>query len=433
MMNNSFITNSSSPNEDKAIECLLTAFVDSIDKKSKEQYRQVRNVLEKKIDFNTYAEKNFLTLLVKLIASGRIADCKKLNDLVRHSVYVYEWPKRQKSYSTYCNKFIDYLDELFNSTSKDSTKIKSDITSKCTTPTLTSTEAGWLKEAFKGNKVYSHEQLIKKFTARLRSQDRISGDKVWLPLRYISKLYKKNGKAKEYSDWLNKMAEEIFVHYEDDKKEIKSVQFKAQQMYLVFKANSQCKGTYDVYVALSRDNKEYEAYTPTGVGNTKVPMTVTDISDIAIDHVKPIDQTLRDLDNAGKIENLKKVSDAYKELVKKSQVSYSNAVNASLAGLNVNINALTNELDLIRKDGVLRLMHSKYNGKKSNSSTYDKIIEIKNKNTYYGLLGKVIIDGSNQERDLYYNLKERNAKMRVALKALNGTEVKITKAIIDYI
>ena len=78
-------------------------------------------------------------------------------------------------------------------------------------------------------------------------------------------------------------------------------------------------------------------------------------------------------------------------------------------------------------------MHSKYNGKKSNSSTYDKIIKNKNANTYYGLLGKVIIDGSDEKRDLYYNLKERNAKMRVALKALNGTEVKITKAIIDYI
>ena len=80
-------------------------------------------------------------------------------------------------------------------------------------------------------------------------------------------------------------------------------------------------------------------------------------------------------------------------------------------------------------------MHSEYNGKKSNSSTYDKIIKIKNENTYYGLLGKVIIDGEDEEnkRDLYYNLKEQNAPMRVALKELDGTEVKITKAIIDCI
>ena len=355
-------------------------------------------------------------------------------DLVRHSVYVYKWPKKQKSYSTYCNKFIDFLEKLLNSTSKKSTGIKKDITSKCTTPALTGTEEHWLKEAFQGYKVYSHEQLMKKFTARLRSQDRISGNKVWLPLRYISKLYKKNGKAKEFSDWLNNMAEEIFVHYKDDKKEIKSVQFKTQQVYLVFKENSECKGTYDVYVALSRENKKYKAYTPTGEGNTKVAMTVTDISDIAIDHVKPIDQTLRDLNDAGKIENLKKVSDAYQKMIKKSQNSDSNAENASLDGLNVDIDALTNELNLIREDGVLRLMHTKYNGKKSNSSTYKKIIKI-NKNTYYGILGKVIIDGEDEEkkRYLYYNLKEQNAPMRVALKELNGTEVQITKAIIDYI
>lgn len=231
------------------------------------------------------------------------------------------------------------------------------------------------------------------------------------------------------------MAEEIFVHYEDDKNEIKSVQFKTQQVYLVFKENSECKGTYDVYVALSRENKKYKAYTPTGEGNTKVAMTVTDISDIAIDHVKPIDQTLRDLNDAGKIENLKKVSDAYQKMIKKSQNSDSNAENASLDGLNVDIDALTNELNLIREDGVLRLMHTKYNGKKSNSSTYKKIIKIKNKNTYYGILGKVIIDGEDEEkkRYLYYNLKEQNAQMRVALKELNGTEVQITKAIIDYI
>lgn len=122
-------------------------------------------------------------------------------------------------------------------------------------------------------------------------------------------------------------------------------------------------------------------------------------------------------------------------MIKKSQNSDSNAENASLDGLNVDIDALTNELNLIREDGVLRLMHTKYNGKKSNSSTYKKIIKIKNKNTYYGILGEVIIDGEDEEkkRYLYYNLKEQNAPMRVALKELNGTEVQITKAIIDYI
>lgn len=46
-MNNSFIANCPQ-NEDKAIENLLNAFIDNLDKKSKEQYRQVRNILEKK-------------------------------------------------------------------------------------------------------------------------------------------------------------------------------------------------------------------------------------------------------------------------------------------------------------------------------------------------------------------------------------------------
>lgn len=47
MKNNSFIANCPQ-NKDKAIENLLNAFIDNLDKKSKEQYRQVRNILEKK-------------------------------------------------------------------------------------------------------------------------------------------------------------------------------------------------------------------------------------------------------------------------------------------------------------------------------------------------------------------------------------------------
>lgn len=417
-----------------AIEVLLDAFENSMCKdanqKSRSQYRSVINALGKDEVFETDAEKNFLTLVIKLIANNREDECIKLIGLLRYSVCVYNWGSL-RSYETYCNKFTDFLEKLLSSGAASKKSIKKKIASACTTPTLSDTEESWLKTAFAKRTVFLHEQLMTKFMGRLRRQDRISGDKVWLPLSYIAKLYKKAGKTKEFTDWLRKLAEGIFVHYEDDNKEIKSVQFKAQQVFLVFEKNSD--GTYDVYVALSASNKCYRAYTPTGEGNTKVPMIVKDISDIAIDHVKPIDLTLRELDDKGRIPNLKMVSESFKDMMGRPEKADKDIEDESLDLLynNVDICELTDELNLIRTDGVLRLMTSEYNGKKSNSTAYDKIIKIKGKEEYLGLLGEALLD--DETIYLYQRLNERDAKTRASREELKGTKVKISKKIINLI
>lgn len=418
----------------KAIEVLLDAFENSMCKdanqKSRSQYRSVINALGKDEVFKTDAEKNFLTLVIKLIANNREDECIKLIGLLRYSVCLYNWDS-VRSYETYCNKFTDFLEKLLSSEAASKKSIKKKIASACTTPTLSDTEESWLKTAFAERTVFLHEQLMTKFMGRLRRQDRISGNKVWLPLSYIAKLYKKAGKTKEFTDWLRKLAEGIFVHYEDDNKEIKSVQFKAQQVFLVFEKNSD--GTYDVKVALSASNKCYMAYTPTGEGNTKVFMTVKDISDIAIDHVKPIDLTLRELDDKGRIPNLKMVSESFKDMMGRPEKADKDIEDESLDQLynNVDISKLTDELNLIRTDGVLRLMVSEYNGKKSNSTAYDKIIKIKGKEEYLGLLGEALLD--DETIYLYQRLNERDAKTRASREELKGTKVKISKKIINLI
>lgn len=426
----------------KAIEVLLDAFENSMCKdanqKSRSQYRSVINALGKDEVFETDAEKNFLTLVIKLIANNREDECIKLIGLLRYSVCVYNWGSL-RSYETYCNKFTDFLEKLLSSEAASKKSIKKKIASACTTPTLSDTEESWLKTAFAKRTVFLHEQLMTKFMGRLRRQDRISGNKVWLPLSYIAKLYKKAGKTKEFTDWLRKLAEGIFVHYEDDNKEIKSVQFKAQQVFLVFEKKKKTDGTYDsdgtyeVKVALSASNKCYTAYTPTGEGNTKVPMVVKDISDIAIDHVKPIDLTLRELDDKGRIPNLKMVSDSFRDMMGRPEKADKDIEDESLDQLynNVDISKLTDELNLIRTDGVLRLMVSEYNGKKSNSTAYDKIIKIKGKEEYLGLLGKALLD--DETIYLYQRLNERNAKTRASREEPKGTKVKISKKIINLI
>lgn len=425
-----------------AIEVLLDAFENSMCKdanqKSRSQYRSVINALGKDEVFKTDAEKNFLTLVIKLIANNREDECIKLIGLLRYSVCVYNWGSL-RSYETYCNKFADFLEKLLSSGAASKKSIKKKIASACTTPTLSDTEESWLKTAFANRTVFLHEQLMTKFMGRLRRQDRISGNKVWLPLSYIAKLYKKAGKTKEFTDWLRKLAEGIFVHYEDDNKEIKSVQFKAQQVFLVFEKKKKTDGTYDsdgtyeVKVALSASNKCYTAYTPTGEGNTKVPMTVKDISDIAIDHVKPIDLTLKELGDKGRIPNLKMVSDSFRDMMGRPEKADKDIEDESLDQLynNVDISKLTDELNLIRTDGVLRLMVSEYNGKKSNSTAYDKIIKIKGKEEYLGLLGKALLD--DETIYLYQRLNERNAKTRASREELKGTKVKISKKIINLI
>lgn len=426
----------------KAIEVLLDAFENSMCKdanqKSRSQYRSVINALGKDEVFKTDAEKNFLTLVIKLIANNREDECIKLIGLLRYSVCVYNWGSL-RSYETYCNKFTDFLEKLLSSEAASKKSIKKKIASACTTPTLSDTEESWLKTAFAKRTVFLHEQLMTKFMGRLRRQDRISGNKVWLPLSYIAKLYKKAGKTKEFTDWLRKLAEGIFVHYEDDNKEIKSVQFKAQQVFLVFEKKKKTDGTYDsdgtyeVKVALSASNKCYTAYTPTGEGNTKVPMIVKDVSDIAIDHVKPIDLTLKELGDKGRIPNLKMVSDSFRDMMGRPEKADKDIEDESLDQLynNVDISKLTDELNLIRTDGVLRLMVSEYNGKKSNSTAYDKIIKIKGKEEYLGLLGEALLD--DETIYLYQRLNERDAKTRASREEPKGTKVKISKKIINLI
>ena len=421
----------------KAIEVLLDAFENSMCKdanqKSRSQYRSVINALGKVEVFKTDAEKNFLTLVIKLIANNREDECIKLIGLLRYSVCVYNWGSL-RSYETYCNKFTDFLEKLLSSEAASKKSIKKKIASACTTPKLSDTEESWLKTAFAKRTVFLHEQLMTKFMGRLRRQDRISGNKVWLPLSYIAKLYKKAGKTKEFTDWLRKLAKGIFVHYEDDNKEIKSVQFEKKQVFLVFEKNEEnSDGTYNVKVALSASNKCYTAYTPTGAGNTKVPMIVKDISDIAIDHVKPIDLTLKELGDKGRIPNLKMVSDSFRDMMGRPEKADKDIEDESLDQLynNVDINKLTDELNLIRTDGVLRLMVSEYNGKKSNSTAYDKIIKIKGKEEYLGLLGKALLD--DETIYLYQRLNERNAKTRASREEPKGTKVKISKKIINLI
>lgn len=146
-----------------AIEVLLDAFENSMCKdanqKSRSQYRSVILALGKDEVFETDAEKNFLTLVIKLIANNREDECIKLIGLLRYSVCLYNWDS-VRSYETYCNKFTYFLEKLLSSEAASKKSIKKKIASACTTPKLSDTEESWLKTAFANRTVFLHEQLI---------------------------------------------------------------------------------------------------------------------------------------------------------------------------------------------------------------------------------------------------------------------------------
>jgi len=410
--------------------------------KSTIQYKNFVNTLGNNNEiFKTEAEQHFTTLLPKLIASGRTGDVIKLIGLIRNSVCRYKWDKK-RSYKSYVTTFIDFLESFINSTSKNNKEIV-DIIKKAYNQDeekLSDEEESYLKVAFSEREIFLHNRLYTKFKSRLRCQDRISGDKVWLPLRYIAKLYKKCGIKDIFSEWLNSLVDGIYIHYEDNYKNLKSVPFKTD-VFLDLEKNKE--GKFEVYVIWTKvqEPKWFRVYTPTGNGNEKTPMTVKNISEIDIDHVKPIDLTLRELENAGRIPMLIMVSDSYKklqedisEIEKYDSQLEKDALDTLSKDSSFEIDKLTEELDLIRKDGILRLMDSKLNSSKSNGSTFTEIRKVDEKYKGIMLTGIISDDEEDCELTIYQDLS-KNGETHATREPIKekGRKVKITKQIIDLL
>lgn len=416
-----------------AFEFIVDIFVELLDVNSKKRYRQVINALQTEDVFDADAEKQFTSLLPKLIVCDKKDEMIKLIGLIRRSVCLHGWGENKKSYKTYCTTFIDFLEKFINSKAKRKNEIIEKLKKFYPEDSieLSQEEESILNESFLTHQVFLHDKLQAKFWSRLRGQSRTSGDKVWLPLDFIAKIFrhKAGSRGNGFIVWLYDSVEDIFIHYKDDDK-IKSVCFKTD-VFLDFEKNND---KYDVFViwTKSKKPKRYRVYTPTGNGNEKIPMTVKDISQIDIDHVKPIDLTLRDLETKGKIKSLKKISEYYKKLDYPEKIVVDDTV---WEELDINIDSLTEELGLIRKDGVLRLMDSSYNEQKSNGTTFKTIR--KTQSGYIGIMMNdvLLVDtGKNTEIVIYQNLSENGKNYARSVKSMpKGREVKISKKIIDLL
>lgn len=386
--------------EQKPIDKLLDVFVNSLDLSSAPKYRQVTNAFCK-------AFPDDKGILEDLSAIININDYVSLKEKTQDAINQY---KKKSSYKSYLNKFIVFLDTYSKKNSGDIASKDFDI---------------------------SNKELCKIFTSRLRSQDRLSGDKIWLPLDYIAQIYrsKENKKSTTFTKWMRELAKEVYVHYEDGD-EIKSEKFSNEKVSLKFVVHKDEKGCnsdkYDVKVV--KDDKEYIALSPTGTGNEKVPMIVKSIRDIAIDHIISIDKTLKDLEN--KLGELEKVSNLFKS--KQNEELSDDVEKEKLNG--INLDALTNNMNSIKNYAPLRLMAAEYNSKKSNGETFSKII--KKGNNYWGILAENIYnkEDENQKMTLCQKLtktKKENGRLCIFPKEeMEGDDVKmryICANNIDYI
>lgn len=157
---------------------------------------------------------------------------------------------------------------------------------------LTPDEEATIKNINKGKIVLTKKELIAIFTARMNTQDRCSGNKVFLPLGLIGKILSKSNKHLEFCNvrqWAKKEAERVLIHTENN-------------CYPVSKITELTIDTTtgDVFIIIGDEN--HRVCNP-----TKAPMCIQRISQTDIDHDKEIDTILKG--NGGKFEGLKFLTD----------------------------------------------------------------------------------------------------------------------------
>lgn len=362
--------------------------------------------------FKTEAEHEFLEILPVLIANNNKSDIIRLIGLIRRSAWIHDWGTNKKSYSTYLETFVDYIYDLVNKKKYNDVLKKIRKKLKKTVGNNGKEYSDILSDSFSEREIYFHDELEKNFCWRLGSQSRTSGDKIWLPLLFIKKIYevaqRTNAKT-DYEKWIKSSFDNIYVNYlyEDNNNQIVGHKKLANgKVFLELENNDE--GGKDVWIIVpdDRDKKyRYRVLTPTGKGNGKERLTVKEFKQIAIDHVKSIDQSLRELGDAQKLEMLTNVSKKYKSLIetkKKKDIKSTDLEKAAkefVDELGDKMEKLTNELKRIKNDGVLRLMKSEYNSQKNNNETFKKIYIRKN-GEYIGILETDIKLGSNLKSNL---------------------------------
>lgn len=238
-----------------------------------------------------------------------------------------------------------------------------------------------------------------KMKTSLKNQSRISGSKTWLPLIVLRKLYKDCFKSQEFEKWIDDIYNKIRIIIFDNTGSVTKHIFVKDVDYIGICRSGDVVALYN--------NCWVQVMTPTGYLNTKCNMQIFgDIGDISIDHITPIDRTLRSL----ALPQLNKISDFVKEVkynnpnLKGKQLENESVniikrsctikryiikvVKASGKSVSINLNSLKKELDSISNDSHYRLMSRNINSGKSNYLNYERFYYDTINDKYYGYIGE---------------------------------------------
>lgn len=201
--------------------------------------------------------------------------------------------------------------------------------------------------------IFSKNDLIKNFSLRIKTQDRLY-EHIFYPIRIINRVFRIQNKRKLFKDWVISLLNHIKIHLEDriiEFRELSSIIISDNLVYIV-----------------SKDGSKEKAFTYTKNEGEKEAFNVLKLSDISIDHVKPLYKILSDNINVlhnfifltGKInENIKEDKIKLKDLI---SLSSSDKIDKEL--YSIDTNSLLKELLLISEQTDLQLMDRAYNSSK---------------------------------------------------------------------
>ena len=217
-----------------------------------------------------------------------------------------------------------------------------------------------------GWKTYTQNDIVRIMKSRLGTQDRLSGDKVWLPIRVVKELLGSGW----FDNWCKSIISKTKVLIDD----FGGFVMLDQVDELILKLDSNDK--YSVWIVVG--GQEYRVFTHTKSGILK-PMMAEDMGDVSLEHTHTIDETLKDLGEQHCLPELSKISDIIKQvsvainskdaaILKKHIKVDGNAVKSDnpIASASIDLDELLKEMDLIRDDTGYELMERKENISKGN-------------------------------------------------------------------
>lgn len=253
---------------------------------------------------------------------------------------------------------------------------------------------------------FDQKKLKNTFVNRLKTQSRMSGNlnqKPWLPIRFLKKNYPNCAQ-----NFINEIYEHLYIIVDDGPLKAKHIFVKKIE---ILDINNNGKVSCCEYGC----SNSYTVLTST-ILNRKVPMIFDPsipadeaLRHIVIDHVTPIDKTLRDLNS--QLPELRQISNHIYHWKNNNNINKSGQALDRIAASScppcpfVNTIALRNELTMIANDSHYRLILASDNLSKSNLFEYKEIYKIKNQVEYIAVVeDKNVFDQNGKDVVIYQQL-----------------------------